>query len=328
LIPYLHAKISAIKGLLPRLPFPSTMEELISFLRETPYGPYIEKYASAYSGVELVSIATVRFFSDVLQKLSRAMPPKQREAFDRYTDIYVYNSMGLILFARQTGKAWKDVEPFLVYKRKADLAFYKRLLDAKDLHNELRRNALGRAILSLRLSELNEMEKRIFAKAKDDVERQIIFLYTFYIRRYLKRLLPSFHPSLQRAMREQVDVLNIVRMLRGLERGMPFSEIAHTFYRGGFLTLRELEEAYRNRERMRELMKRHSISSWESYRAEIEGNRHIANLYRALLGSLTLKPERAIAFLNVLDVERKNVEAIAKGLWLGIPKEQIQEVLL
>lgn len=328
MIPYLNAKISAIKGLLPKAQVVDSVEELISLLRESPYGPYIEKYASAYSGIALVSIAGVRFFSDVMGKLRRAMPSSFLEEFDAYTDVYLYNSIGLVLMARQTKRPWREVEPYLIYKTKADLGLFRRLLEAKDVRNELRRSRLGKAIFSLQLSQLNDMEKRIFLKAKDDVERQVIYLFTFYTRRYLLSLIPRLHPSLGRAIKEGLDVGNIVRLLRGLERGLPFKDISHTFYKGGILSLEQLEEAYKNPSLLESIMARYGISSKESYRAEIEGERYMANLYRGLLGELTLKPERAIAFLQVLNYERRNIEAIAKALWFGVSKEEIKEVLV
>jgi V/A-type H+-transporting ATPase subunit C len=320
------------------------LNEVAKLLEPTPYGPEIAQAAASYRGAERLEIAVNRLFVRRNRLALEATPFAGRPLVVAYLRRWDIENIGLVLSAKAQGRPVTETESFLVSSRELPAGLVAGAMTLDDFRLLLQQPTLdaiasqlvrfGYGAVLLPLLETYQRTRDIFP------------LVHALERDYYDRLLEAgrFFQGDEWVVREfvqsEIDVRNVLLLLKGKDAELPFEEVQARFLDGGHLSRASLPDLYSARG-VPEL-----VASLESrFPALGEGlERYRDN--RSLVGfEVALDRERAIrelkrlrayplsiaiifTFLLLAELERTDLRRIIYGKVYGMSGERLAPMLV
>jgi vacuolar-type H+-ATPase subunit C/Vma6 len=236
------------KDAYPPLANAKDVNEVTKILEATPYGPEILQAAASYKGTPLLEIAINRTFIRRNRQGLDAAPFAGKALIGAYLRRWDIQNIGLVLSAKAQGRPVQEAETQLVSSRDIPAGMFAGTMTLDDFRVLLQQPSLeavvqtlvkfGYGATLLPLLDAYERSKDIFP------------LLQALDRDYYANLLESskyFQGDewvIRLFIRTEIDVRNVLLLLKGKDAELPFEPVNSRFLDGGDLTRAVAEDLY------------------------------------------------------------------------------------
>ncbi|HEY6238879.1 MAG TPA: V-type ATPase subunit [Thermoplasmata archaeon] len=320
------------------------LAEVTKTLEATPYGPEIVQAAAAYKGAPLLEIAINRTLVRRNRQALDAAPFSGKPIVGAYLRRWDIENLGLILSAKAQGRVVQETEQFLVSSREIPAGFFAGRLTFDDFRILLQQPTLEAVVQSL----VKDGYGAVLLPLLDQYERtkDIFPLLQALDREYYAYLLEAgryFQGDewvVRQFIRSEIDVRNVLLLLKGKDAQLPLEVVATRFLDGGDLPRNAVDDLYSARtvpELVTGLESRFpSIAegnaaytenrSLTGYEAVLGRDRAVRELKR--LRSYPLSIAVNFTHLMLSDLERTDLRRIIYGKLYGVAPATLESFLV
>ncbi len=318
--------------------------EVTKTLEGTGYGPEIGQFAASYKGAPLLELAVNRAFVRRNRQAYEATPFSGRLAVSSYLRRWDIQNLSLILSSRAQNRPLQEVEVFLVSSRDIPAGMAAGQLTIDELRVLLQQPSLEAVVQAL----VKYGYGATLLPLLDAYERShdIFPLVTALEREYYGQLLDAarfFQGDewvVRQFLKSEVDVRNVLLLLKGKDNGLPIDAVTGRFLDGGDLPRSQVEDLYGartvpevvgNLESRFPLLSEGNASynenrSLTGYEAILQRDRAVRELKR--LRSYPLSLGVVFTWLLLAELERSDVRRIVYGKLYAVPPARLEPLLV
>lgn len=337
---YSNARIRAMKpellteGQMLNLINVKSIPEMIAFLDNTPYKPYIAELSVEYTGVDLIELALSREFAATAHKIRTLTPRVAKKTINAILGKWDVWNLKTVLQAKRTGKEFKEIEPYLVFAGILTKDDIKGLMDAKDVEGVVLA-LMGTKFHSILAPHLEPYKK------SGDLIPMINALYKTHYEDLSKCVDVLFGDEIfvKRQVRSEIDAKNVMTVLRFIHEGIGEAELSKVLIDGGNIPEKDMSDIARSKTiedvvnkvrkyfdltpAMDEYHQTGSIVPLEDMLERFVMEEGLASLS---LGSLSMSV--IVHYLYLKEAEVFNIRRIAKTKEYGIPPEETEKYII
>ncbi|MBI2142215.1 ATP synthase A1 subunit C [Candidatus Woesearchaeota archaeon] len=336
--PYTYARVAFMRAaLLTRGAYAKTIKmslsEIASFLETTEYKKEIDELAVNYSGAELLETAINKQLANTYIKLRSISKPELRLLIGVYLKRKDIANIKTVLRGKYTSAGEKEIaamlQPYELSReflkgllKKQDMA--EILRDAKLASHEEIKEAHGLFKETNALAEIeNALDKSYYTKVLDVANK-----------------LPK-NTLFRRFLQEEINIINILNILRFKREGMEKKSIYAYVIRSGKgadeKTKKLIEAGNEELPSALEATKygaiaKQGVSEWKSKgtlaRIETDLHRYLLKIALTLARRRPLSSDAILGYMFAKEAEAKNLKLIVKAKQLGLNEEFIEEHLI
>ncbi|HZY70952.1 MAG TPA: V-type ATPase subunit [Thermoplasmata archaeon] len=320
------------------------LADVTKILEPTPYGPEIVHSAAAYSGATLLEIAINRTFVKRNRDALEAAPFAGRPILQTYLRRWDIQNIGVILAAKAQGRPVTEAEQFLVSSRDMPAGLFAGALTLDDFRILLEQptvEAVAAALVKFGyggtlLPKLDEFERT------QDVFGLVHALERDYYARLLEtaRYFQGDEWTVRLFVQSEIDVRNVLLLLKGKDAGVSVEDVAARFIEGGSLAASNVPDLYAPStvpdvvaglesrfpslvEGTAQYTSEHTLTGYE---VALNRDRAVRELKR--LRSYPLSIGILFGFLLLAELERADLRRIVYGKVYAIPSARLEELLV
>ena len=318
----------------------SSPEDMLGLLDGTQYIEEVRVLKPFFSGYELLEVSATRRMVNLIGEISKAPPANGKDAIAAYTSKWDMDSIKSIITSKFLNKPLNEENLFIVDSNRFPVGIRGSVLSREDYKLMMNETSMDGVIkYLLKLGYGTYMMKYIEEYRKgNDIS---ILIYSLDIAYYenLIRSLKFFRGDeepLRFYIREQIDIRNLMTIIKARELSLDFSSIVDGIITLGNITLEKLRQMYNDSDL--QIMKKNvmdymhaeygeDISSLTAgdveirlKRASLKENLNRLSMQAGSLGSI---------FYTIIMVEneRNNLRTIFAGKAYGMDREKIRELL-
>jgi V/A-type H+-transporting ATPase subunit C len=320
------------------------LSEVTKLLEATPYGPEILQAAASYQGAPLLEIAINRTFVRRNRQALDATPFAGRPLVAAYLRRWDIQNIGLLLSAKAQNRPLQETEVALVSSRDIPAGLLAGTMTLDDFRVLLQQPSLEAMVQSLvrfgygasllPLLDTYERTKDIFPLIQT-LERE-------YYANLLEssRFFQGDEWVIRQYIRSEIDVRNVLLLLKGKDAELPSEVVASRYLEGGEIpraalddltsarTVPELVQSLESRypalaEGLSAYQESRSLTTFESVLAR---ERAVRELKR--LRSYPLSVCVVFTWLLLADLERTDLRRIIYGKLYGIGGATLESLLV
>lgn len=319
--------------------------EVAKLLEPTPYGPYLGQAAATYRGADLVAVAVNRYFVQRNRMGLEVAPFAGRPIVQAYLRRWDIQNVGAILAAKVQGRHLNEEETFLVSPRELPAGLlagpmvlddFRLLMQAPSVEavvQGLVRFGYGAVLLPL-------VEE--FQRSKD-IFPLLSALDRYYYAQLLEaaRFFQGDEWTVRRFVQSEIDVRNVLLLLKGRDAGFPPDVVFPRFVEGGewgkaaaqdlYSTARAVPDLVQALEprapRLAEGVERYRRDrSLVGFEAALTRQRSVDQLRQLRTYPLSLSV--IFAFLLLAELERNDLQRTVYAKAYGVPREEFEPLLV
>ncbi|MCI4346120.1 MAG: V-type ATPase subunit [Thermoplasmata archaeon] len=318
--------------------------DLLKLLEPTAYGAELVRAGSTYSGPALFEVAINRLFVRRNRIVYEAAPFAGKPLVEAYLRRWDIENIGLVLAAKAQGRNLSETEAFLVSSRDLPAGLFAGPLTLDDFRTLLQQPSLEAIVAQLvRYGYGGTLLPLLESYARS---RDIFPLLQTLEREYYSNLFAhsSFFQGdewvIREYLRSEVDVKNILLVLKGKDGELPLEAVLERFLEPGTLPKSRIADLYNARsipELVNQLLPsypslaeglgpyatEHSLVPFE---VALTRDRSIRELRR--LRSFPLSISILFSFLLLSELERADLRRIAYGKLYGLSPEELAPSLI
>jgi V/A-type H+-transporting ATPase subunit C len=320
------------------------LTDVTKLLEPTIYGVEIAQSGASYQGAPLLEVAINRTFVRRNRLAYEASPFAGRPLVGAYLRRWDIQNIGLILAAKAQGRPIADTETFLVSSRDIPAGLFAGTMTIDDFRVLLQQPTLEAVAQALvKFGYGGVLLPRIESYNRThDVFPLLAALDRYYYEQVLEaaRFYQGDEWVVRQFLQSEIDVRNVLLLLKGKDAGLPIEPVLERFLEGGTLLRANVAELYGARTAA-EL-----VTSLEGRFPALPQGNLVYEQDRSLTGfESALLTERAVrelkrmrayplsvsilfTFLLLAELERTDLRRIVYGKLYGIPDPTIQGLLI
>lgn len=320
------------------------LNEVTKILETTAYGPEIIASAAAYKGAPLLEIAINRTIVKRNKQALEATPFAGKAVIGAYLRRWDVQNIGIILAAKAQGRSVAEAETSLVSSREIPAGLFAGSMTIDDFRILLQQTSVdavvqglvkfGYGATLLPLVDAFDRTKDIFPllQALDKQYYQTVFESLKYFQ--------GDEWVVRQYLRGELDVRNVLLLLKGKDGAQPAETVASRFLEGGDLPKSAVDDLYGARtvpDLVTALLPRfptlaegnalyaesHSLTGYES---ALQRDRAPRELKRLKTYPLALAV--VFTFLLLAELERTDLRRIIYGKLYGLAPATLESLLI
>jgi V/A-type H+/Na+-transporting ATPase subunit C len=319
--------------------------EIAKLLEPTPYGPYLGQAAATYRGADLIGVALNRYFVQRNRMGLEVAPFAGRTIVQAYLRRWDIQNLGAILAAKVQGRVLTEGETFLVSPRELPAGLvagpmvlddFRLLMQAPSIEAVIQGLVkFGYGAVLLPLVENFQRTKDIFPL--------LSALDRYYYSQLLEatRFFQGDEWTVIRFIQTEIDLRNILLLLKGRDASFPPEVVFPRFIEGGLLGKAAAQDLYSTARGVPDLVQAlesrapRLADGLESYRADrsMVGFEAALTRQRAIdelkqLRTYPLSLSVIFAFLLLAELERNDLQRIVYAKAYNVPRPQFEPLLI
>ncbi len=319
--------------------------DLSRLLEPTAYGPYLAQTAATFRGYDLIEVAVNRCFVQRNRTALELAPFAGRGPVQAYLKRWDIQNLATILSAKAQGRTLREAETFLVSPRELPAGLlagpmllddFRLLLQAPSVEavvSGLMKFGYGAVLLPLVES---------FQRTKD-VFPLLAALDRYYYQQLAEsaRFFQGDEWTVRRLVESEVDVRNVLLLLKGRDAELPPETVFARFLDGGSLGRAAAQDLYQGARGVPEL-----VQALEGRYAQLPDglaryaeDRSLVGFETALVAErsvATLRELRAyplslaiiFAYLLLAELERSDLRRIVYAKAYGVGRDRLEPLLV
>jgi V/A-type H+-transporting ATPase subunit C len=346
---YANSRVKAMKGLLldrsslDEMIRVRTVDGMIELLQRTTYRDDFLGEEGAYTGSQIVEMASAKNFSKTVGKILRFTPESDLPAVKALLRKWDILNMKTLIHAKMAGLGYKDVKPYLFDVGGLPETDAERIMKAEgdELFNELKKTELGKEMLSVSTAEFSKHMRMVFNNALKNMNmfvqaESIIDAYTYlFMDKGLAEVGGKEVKSIRRILKKEIDEKNILIIERLKKYNFSKDEIKRYLIRGGTLRTSFIDKLIEAQDMQLTI----SLIKSRFRKLEVKESPSLVDLDMALEKALAAEKTAAfhrsilsvgvvLGFILLKETEMHNLRKIAKAKEFNIPEAEVREMLV
>ena len=315
-----------------------TTDEVIQSLSTTTYREDLDALSAFSSGTKLIEMAINRHLIKKNRQAMQAPPPAARKFLETYFSKWDIENIKTIISAKFLGYELKETEDFIMSFRDVPSGIFGGRMSREEF-----RALMNLGSVEAVVENISRMPFGLRAMQAMDQYRKtndVSFIFTSMDNFYLSDVMSSLkfyngdEGAVRRYFREQIDLKNILFVLKAREFNLSVDLIKAHFVSGGTIPDDALEEIFRQ-ENVAEATKKASeliiqqqarqFSSLVDF--EIAARRAIYQRSIDYISYSALSLNSIFAFILTSEMEREALRATVLGISLGVPRERLLSIV-
>ncbi|MEM4313193.1 MAG: V-type ATPase subunit [Thermoplasmata archaeon] len=319
------------------------VQQIINILLETRYKDLISFFSTKYSGTDLIEVSTNSSIVN-LSKIALSITPRiGLDSLRAYISKWDINNIKIIISSKALGRPIKETEIFLISERDLPAGLFAGILKPEDYRLMIEENDIESIVKYLLKFPYGKilMEGLDSYRKNGDIGEMLLLLDLFYFKNlkekvkiYIGNEMPVIH-----LISSQIDVKNIMTLIRGFELGIPTLDLRNYIIEGGNIQKNKMDEMLQssNIDELVEKIKdvydlskalnnyhlNHDIKDFEIELERYIFERNISSFRIASPGLSSI-----IGMLLMFETERENIRKISYGKYFGLSQERIRSMLI
>ncbi len=319
------------------------LSDLVKGLEPTAYSPDLAAAASMYRGEEMLEVAINRLFVRRCRGVLDATPFAGKATVAAYLRRFDVQNIALILSAKAQGRLVREAESFLISSREIPAGLFAGAMTLDDFRQLLQQPTLEAVVQQLVRFGYGSLLGRLEAYERTrDIFPLLQALDQVYYAE-LQRSILYFQGdewNLRRFVHSELDVRNILLLLKGKDSGVPVEAVLERFLEGGTVTKAQASDAYAApslAEMVAVFQPRfpaiaEGLAGYQAQRTltgfEVGLTRERAMREILRMRSYPLSGAILFTFLMRAELERTDLRKIVYGRQYGVPTNAIVEQLV
>lgn len=314
-----------------------SFSEIAKFLQDSNYRKEINELATQYSGADLIELALNRNLAESFQKLLRISSPEIGRLVAEYVKRKDIEDIKTVLRGKFTNTGEKTVAASIIGAGTFDREFLLSLLKKESAEDVLKAIRMGN-LPEFKIALKDFREKNNLAGIENALDKHY---YTNLIQ--FSRRLPKQGDLFRQFLRKEVDILNILTLLRLKKHNfrkeeikdfiIPYDNKAKDLWVSSLVNADDLDNLakllekteYRNviSKGMEEFKKAGSLIALET-----ELYKHLLKQSILFMHQHLLSIDVILGYMFAKDIEVRNLKIIVKGKQLGLNEQFIESQLI
>jgi V/A-type H+/Na+-transporting ATPase subunit C len=319
--------------------------EISKLLEPTPYGPYLGQAAATYRGADLIEVAVNRYFVQRNRMALEVAPFAGRPIVQAYLRRWDIQNIGAILAVKVQGRTLSEEETFLVSPRELPaglLAGPMLLDDFRLLMQAPTVEAVVQGLVKFGYGAVLLPLVEGFQRTKD-IFPLLSALDRFYYAQLLEatRFFQGDEWTVRRFIQTEIDVRNLLLLLKGRDANFPTEVVFARFIDGGEFAKVAAQDLYTSARDVPDLV--HALENraprlgdgLERYKADrsLVGFESALHRQRAIdqlkqLRTYPLSLSVIFAFLLLAELERNDLQRTVYAKAYGVARDQFEPLLI
>lgn len=320
------------------------LSEVSKLLEPTAYGPALAQAAALYQGAPLLEVAVNRTFVQRNRLAYEATPFAGKPLVAGYLRRWDIQNIALVLAAKAQGRSITETESFLVSSRDIPAGLFAGTMTLDDFRLLLQQptlEAVAQSLVKFGYGSVLLPLLESYGKTRD-----IFPLLQALDRDYYQKVLEASkffqgdEWTVRQFVQSEVDVRNVLLLLKGKDAGLPIELVNERFLDGGSVLRAQAADVYSARgvpELVSALEGRfpgltegnpvyHENRSLTGYESALNRDRAVRELRR--LRSYPLSIGVIFAFLMLAELERADLRHVVYGKLYGVSVATVSALLV
>ncbi|MDE1871153.1 MAG: V-type ATPase subunit [Candidatus Micrarchaeota archaeon] len=333
-----------VKGMESKLIGSSTMKSIaeaksidaiLSILFQTDYNASIIKFGGLEISPTLLDFAISESMAEKLNKLAEITPKDEQRTIRKITARWALGNVKLVLEALERGQTYDSISKYIISADGFGTVMLQEVMKSESIEQALSmlmRNRHHKELLGKVLSRYIKTGSIMDALAAIDQEHY----------RELGELAVSLGRSGDKSaiiLRMDIDMRNMITLLRAKRKGLKFEDISDTLIRNGDVGIGALSGMYSSSGNVAEFAAKSKAfdlnAAIELYREndqmlpfEVSMRNQIFNRSIALLRSSVLSFGTLVDYIYLKEIEVFTIRALVKAREYGLSKEEVSRLVI
>ncbi|MGC8710040.1 MAG: V-type ATPase subunit [Candidatus Micrarchaeia archaeon] len=310
---------------------------ILSMLAQTEYKKNLEEFGGLNIKSNMIDFALSKNLALNVGKLITITPMEEKSIIRAIAGKWDIYNAEIAMEAKASGKKFEDISKYII-----DYGLYNVNV-IKDIMNEASVEGLiERMMINSPYKDVLYEALEVYRRNKDVVEANMLIDKLYYSK--LGRLMPRIRnvsPESAFVVKLDIDMRNLLLMIRAKKYSIDFSEIKDNFIKGGELEISELQSLYESSNNIYEIAKNAKVfdlgDAAEDYRNgrskglfgfEIEMRNQIFRKSMTLLKHALLSFGAIVAYAYIKEIEVFTLRILISGKNYGLSQEEISRMMV
>jgi V/A-type H+-transporting ATPase subunit C len=319
------------------------VDDITNELTKTGYSEDISALSSSYKNPELLQMSVNRNFIRKNRIALFSVPPLAKDTVRAYLSKWDIENIKSILASKFMGYDLKQNEIFILSFRDLPMGMFAGNLSNEDFRNLMAKGTVEEVVSYLTYfgfgpSILQHMDR--YHKS-GDISILLSAFDTYYYDTLMKtvRFYNGDEAAVISFIRDQIDLRNIITVIKGKDMGIEFERFSESFRVTGSQSLSDLQGLYEKRDAGEIISGISSYGNLEDamdiykrtgdlYYVDVTLQKFLFTKYMEIFRSQALSIGSTFSFILRAEAERENLRIVFNGILNNVGKDTLSRILI
>ena len=320
-----------------------SVDDITNELTKTVYSEDISALSSSYKNPELLQMSINRNFIRKNRIALFSVPPLAKDTIRAYLSKWDIENIKSILASKFMGYDLRQNETFILSFRDIPMGLFAGNLSNEDFRNLMSKGTVEEVVSYLTYfgfgpSILQYMDR--YHKS-GDISILLSAFDTYYYDTLLKtvRFYNGDEAAVTAFIRDQIDLRNIMTVIKGKDMGIEFERFSESFRTTGNLSMSDLQGIYEKRDVSEILSGLSGYGNLEDaidiyrttgdlYFVQVTLQKFLFTKYMEIFRSQALSIGSTFSFILKTEAERENLRIVMNGILNNVSKDTLSRILI
>jgi vacuolar-type H+-ATPase subunit C/Vma6 len=313
-----------------------SVDAVLAILFQTDYSSAIVKFGGLEISHTLLDFAISENMAERVNKLAQITPDEDKHIIRKIIARWDLSNVKLVLQAIDRKKPFDAISMYVISSGEFNANFIRDVMKSDNIEDAfatLMRNRTYRPILASALAAYKKSKNVMDAIAKLDEE------HYKDLGELSLELVKSHHAQSALLLRLDIDMRNMITLLRAKKTKLKFSDVSANLIINGNVTIKQLERIYNNSDDVISLASKSKIFdlkvAMDAYKNndqllsfEISMRNQIFNTSEKMLKTSVLSLGTLVDYIYLKEIEVFTLRALIKSKEYGLSKEDISRLIV
>ncbi len=311
------------------------MSSLLSILNQTNYSKMISNYGGNNLNNSLIDFALSEDLAKSMASVMRLTPNSDKTILKGIIGRWDLHNIKIAIEAKASNSSYEKISSYVIDYGEHNKLAVKEIMKEDSIEHILQRFMINSKYSSILQEALNTYSK---TKKVSDVINKINLLYYKSLSKSMRQLSTNGEVA-TRIIRLEIDMRNILTLIRGRAVLLDFSQIQEAIIENGNLTDDELKKIFTSSDSMESMISKITLfdlkSALSQYKKtkriigfEISMRSSISKLALKILTNSVLSLTTVIAYVYLKEIELSVLRALIKSKEYNLNSDELSELII
>lgn len=311
------------------------MQTLLSILNQTNYSKLLSNYGNNDSKDSLIDFALSDDMARSMASVMRLTPNSDKKIMKGIIGRWDLHNIKIVLEAKASNTPYENISSYIV-----DYGEHNKLAVKEIMKEDSIEHIIQRFMINSKYSNILQEALNTYMKTKNvsDTINKINLLYYKSLSKSMRQLSTNGETA-SRIIRLEIDMRNILTLIRGRAVNLDYSQIQEAIIENGTLTEDELKKIFTSSDSMESMISKITIFDLKTPLMQYKKNKRIIGfeitmrsfIFKLALKTLTqsvLSLTTVIAYVYLKEIELSVLRAVIKSKKYNLTSEEISELII
>ncbi len=311
------------------------MSSLLSILNQTNYSKMLSNYGGSNLKDSLIDFALSEDMAKSMASVMRLTPNSDKTILKGIIGRWDLHNIKIVLEAKATNSSYEKISSFIIDYGEHNKLAVKEIMKEDSIEHILQRFMINSNYSSILQEALNTYMK---TKKVSDTINKINLLYYKSLSKSMRQLSTNGEIA-SRIIRLEIDMRNILTLIRGRALSLDYAQIQEAIIENGNLPQEELKKVFTSSDSMESMVSKITIFDLKTALTQYKKNKRIvgfeismrSSIFKLALKTLThsvLSLTTVIAYVYLKEIELSVLRAVIKSKEYNLNSDELSELII